>query len=260
MTRLGWFVVAGVGLLLAVSVGLDTTAAVDDGAPRADFVSPGRASAPVATPGPGTEPVHADDTDAAVATILERPLFSRDRRPVSAAVVAAQVDAPLPRLTGIVIGPDGARAFFAAADGGRAKVVAVGESLGPYRVTSIDAKGVRVEGVGEPRTLVLAFGPQAAPADPTQPPAEGAAAGGGAPLGLPQQQYDLNARTRPLLPGRGLRPFSQYPGLPSLGGPPPTLARPGENGLPEPQQGGQTPGSDGAPNPGGGRNPDTTAG
>jgi len=256
VTRLGWFLVAGTGLLLAAGVGLDTTAPVDDGAPRADFVPSARPQ-PAATPAPpGAEPVHADDTDAAVATILERPLFSRDRRPASAAAVAIQVDAPLPRLTGIVIGPEGARAFFAPTDGGRAKIVAVGGSLGPYRVTSIDATGVRIEGVGEPRTLVLAFGPQAVPTDAPLPTAEG----GGAPNGLPPQQYNLNARGRPLLPGRGLRPLGQYPGLPSLGAPPSPLQRPGENGLPEPPQGGQIPSPGTIPVPGTGRNADTTAG
>ena len=257
MTRLGWLLVAGVGALLAATVGLDATAPVDDGAPRADFVPPSR---PAPTAAPTAEPARADETDAQVATILERPLFSRDRRPASAAAVAAQVDAPLPRLTGIVIGPDGARAFFAPGDGGRAKVVAVGGSLGPYRVTSIDAKGVRVEGPGEPRTLVPAFGPQAASTDPTQPTAEGAAANGPPlngppPNGLPPQQYDLNARQRPPLPGRGIRPFGNYPGLPSLGGPP---GQPGSPSGPssEPPQGGQF------PDPGAGppRNADPTAG
>jgi hypothetical protein len=70
-------------------------------------------------------------------TLLARPLFSPDRRlaPMARSGPAA-ADEEIPRLTGIVIGPSGARAIFD--DGsGRPKIAAQGDHLGRFKVGTI---------------------------------------------------------------------------------------------------------------------------
>jgi hypothetical protein len=91
---------------------------------------------------------HSDRTDNWLATALARPLFSRDRRPTNDEPNAGAGTAlgALPRLTGVVIGPFGQSAIFAATDGGRPTVVTAGQTLGQYTVEKIEAGGVTVSG------------------------------------------------------------------------------------------------------------------
>jgi hypothetical protein len=71
------------------------------------------------------------------ATLLQRPLFSPNRRlapAVSGATLGASED--LPRLSGVVIGPAGARAILE--DGtGRQMSAATGDSIGRFKVGTI---------------------------------------------------------------------------------------------------------------------------
>jgi len=87
-----------------------------------------------------------DGTDKWLTTALARPLFSRDRRPTDAEPDTTGTIGSLPRLTGIVIGPFGQRAIFAATNGGRPTVLAVGKTLGAYRLEKIEPGGVTVSG------------------------------------------------------------------------------------------------------------------
>jgi general secretion pathway protein N len=78
--------------------------------------------------------------------VLARPLFNPDRRPVGQATAAAGEDAGLPRLSGIMITPDGKSAIFAPAGGGKPAVVAEGGSLGGYVVRTISLDEVVLAG------------------------------------------------------------------------------------------------------------------
>jgi len=160
VTRLGILMLGGTALVLLAAVALEKTTPLDDGAPAAEITHAGTATAQRQNTSTPAERV--DETDAQVSVILGRPLFSRDRRPEDAAVAVAAAAAELPRLTGIVIGPDGRHAFFAPVSGGKPTVVAEGGTLGAYKIVSITAGGVRVEGPGAPRVLTPAFGPPGA--------------------------------------------------------------------------------------------------
>jgi hypothetical protein len=70
------------------------------------------------------------------ASLSGRPLFSPDRRPPRPESGPAGAPEGIPRLTGIIIGPSGARAIFD--DGsGRAKVAAQGDTLGRFKIGTI---------------------------------------------------------------------------------------------------------------------------
>ena len=93
------------------------------GVVAAELAAPG--AAPVAVPPmPGRVPVAAaapagvGRVDGWVGTILARPLFSPSRRP--AATAAAAGPGGLPRLAGVIVGPEGKTVIFAAAGGRRA--------------------------------------------------------------------------------------------------------------------------------------------
>ncbi len=94
--------------------------------------------------GPRTVPVHVPvdaepDTDLLTdiaATLLERPLFSPNRRLAPTGFGSLGLAENLPRLSGIVTGPSGGTAIFD--DGsGRAKAVAAGDSVGRFKIGDI---------------------------------------------------------------------------------------------------------------------------
>lgn len=99
-------------------------------------------------------------------TILERPLFSPSRRPGRAAVASTAV----PRLAGIIIGPAGARAIFASADGSRAIIAAAGAHVGPYLIRLVSLTGVSVTGPNGPELLHPVYDHNA-PRGTAEPPA-----------------------------------------------------------------------------------------
>jgi hypothetical protein len=114
-----------------------------------------------------------DRSDAWVATILARPLFSRDRRPPDAKVASASDPGEgLPRLTGIAVSPAGRSAIFAGAAAGKPIVVGEGGSVGGYTVRAIAPGQVQVVGPGGARTLSPVFDPTlpAVTAEAPRPP------------------------------------------------------------------------------------------
>ena len=97
-------------------------------------------------------------------TILARPLFNASRRP------AGNASAPdiLPRLSAILIGPNGASAIFA--NGQKALVVAAGGAVAGDRVQSIDAAGVVLITAAGPVTLHPRYASGTAAPAATAPP------------------------------------------------------------------------------------------
>ncbi|HYZ34539.1 MAG TPA: hypothetical protein VE684_19920 [Crenalkalicoccus sp.] len=122
------------------------------------------------------------------ATALERPLFAADRRPVAEQrpAVATGGGRDLPRLTGVLVGPTGGTAIFAAAaDGARPIVLREGDSLGAFEVKTILVGQVMLVGPEGEQVLRPSFGPRsegtaARPAAlaPARPAAQVTTAGG----------------------------------------------------------------------------------
>jgi hypothetical protein len=77
----------------------------------------------------------ADSVENFAAAALARPLFRQDRRPPAADSPDAAPEEP-PRLTGIIIGPNGRRAIFEDPSG-RSKVAAPGDRVGRFTVAAI---------------------------------------------------------------------------------------------------------------------------
>ena len=122
---------------------------------------------------------------------LERPLFSRSRRPVTTTTAGPRQ----PRLAGIVVGPRDARAIFAGDNGARGVVAAVGQQAGDWKVLAISAKGVEVSGPNGTHTL-----------QPARDPTGNTGGSGGAPA-VPEHPSILD-----LLRSRTLTlPFGQPP-------------------------------------------------
>ena len=122
---------------------------------------------------PGPASILADRSPGWVETILARPLFNADRRPVAAAAMAlAGPNAgTLPRLAGLVITPGARYAIFAAGDGGKQVAVAEGGRIGAYTVGRIDNAGVSVTGPGGEHVIHPSFatGSESAAADKAPP-------------------------------------------------------------------------------------------
>lgn len=136
------------------------------------------ATAPMtATPPPAVvaeRPAEAPDHTAEwVTTILERPLFSPDRRPSGEIPVAASRRTPdgLPRLAGVLVGPFGRSAIFAV-EGGKPLVVTEGAHVSAWTVSSIAVGTVQVSGPGGVLILHPSFQSLSASATPTpfEPP------------------------------------------------------------------------------------------
>jgi hypothetical protein len=171
MSRPAFFGLAllAAGLLTVLALELDAGAPAEEasgGPPR----HPPRAQ-PRAAP---EDPV--DHTEEWAQTSLARPLFSRDRRPTPVAAKAGggPVVTALPRLTGVLVGPFGRRAIFAATAGGKPSVIEEGGSLGPYKVEAIAPGHVTIAGPEGEHELQPAFDAaarQAMAAEiPTPPP------------------------------------------------------------------------------------------
>jgi hypothetical protein len=108
--------------------------------------------AQLASPPP---PAHVDAPPASLspaallATILARPLFLPGRQPIDQNQPAPQATAAtgLPRLAGVMIGPFGRSAIFAAPSAADTSiVVGIGARIGLYQVVEITVGEVRVHG------------------------------------------------------------------------------------------------------------------
>lgn len=110
-------------------------------------------NAPAAKPVPGS--VDPDWLE----TVLARPLFAPDRRPLPGVSVT---DPGLPRLSGIIDTSDGARAIFQTDSDGKRTVVRAGDKLGNWAVASIEPDGIHLERPGERMVLNPRFASPAA--------------------------------------------------------------------------------------------------
>lgn len=78
---------------------------------------------------------------------MARPLFSQNRRPLADnAVAAVSVPYSLPRLTGVIVGPDGGFAIFASAASGKPTIVRPGDRLGTAVIETIATGQVNLRG------------------------------------------------------------------------------------------------------------------
>jgi hypothetical protein len=136
---------------------------------------------------PATAPALASaDVQGWVTTILERPLFAPDRRPVSSAAPAAVASQGVPRLAGVVFTPEGRRAIFAAGTDGKQIALAENGRIGIFTVSRIDADAVTVAGPDGSILLRPSFAtgaaaaarPVAAPPSAARPPPQGNAPSG----------------------------------------------------------------------------------
>ncbi len=147
---------ATLAILLVAGAGLAATLAWELGAlaPTPVLVAP-RPRAAVAAAPPEAAPDHTSEW---VAAILARPVFSPDRRPASAVASAPGERLPegLPRLAGVLVGPFGRSAIFAA-DGRKPLVVGEGGHIDAWTVRTIAADTVQVSGPGGARTLHPSF-------------------------------------------------------------------------------------------------------
>ncbi len=158
-------------------------------------------------------------------TALRRPLFAPDRRSASPPPSPEQPPAApatpedLPRLTGVMVGPGGRAAIFAAAEtGAKPAVLREGGFLGPYEVTRIAEGRVTVLGpegerVLRPSHLPRTGGPDARPPAATPWPALAASASLGETALWPMWTGGrAQGTTSPASPG--LRQAQPPPGFP----------------------------------------------
>ena len=149
MNRLPFIAAVTLAFVLAAIVLLEYRGAGDRGAAlTASQLAPVRAEPPARLPANAAS-ASAASLGAQVQTILDRPLFSPSRRPGRAAIASTE----LPRLAGIIIGPRGARAIFAAPGEDRAIIAGPGTRAGPYLVRAVGAIGVSVIGPDGPELL-----------------------------------------------------------------------------------------------------------
>lgn len=191
MSRAGF---AGLGFCAAALGGL---IALELSGIEGDQVTSSAASAAAARwhPAPPVPtPPAPDRTQEWAATALARPLFSPDRRPVPeprmAAAAGGSGGGDLPRLTGVLVGPSGQTAIFAAAsEGAKPIVVRVGDSLGGFQVKAILAGEVTLMGPEGEQILRPSFAPHGPAARPAAPapasPAQPAVIPGLAPAAIP---------------------------------------------------------------------------
>ena len=104
-----------------------------------------------------------------IATVLSRPLFTTDRRPVAPAAAAAATTGPqaLPRLAGIVVSPSGRSAIFAGnldQSPEHSAVVVEGAAIGLWRVVAIRSDAVDISGPQGERTVKPSYSDDPPPA------------------------------------------------------------------------------------------------
>ncbi len=158
--------------------------------------------APPSTAAAGGQAIAADAA-AQAASIMARPLFRIDRRPLAkdAQIVVSSQFTDLPRLAGILLSSDARKAMFQAAANDKTIVVGEGETVGNWRVRAISADSVTLEGPGGTRRLGPKFAPNsAAPLPMSQPVPQGQmsvsnSATPAAPMSQPASQGQLSVRS-----------------------------------------------------------------
>ena len=205
-------ILAGISVLLLAVLALEWTGGGEEPVVRAPAIHKPSAAAP--TDG------EARDTSEWADTILARPLFSSSRRPPKVAKGAGTAGAPMPRLAGIMITPQGRHAIFAPEGGGKQLVLAEGASVNDVAIRSIQPDRVIL---ASGTVLMLAYDKQRGTGTTTQPfvpiqpnlPQPGFApnAGGLNPTGLNPMGIGPNGGP---FPNRGFpnpRMLGQFPGV-----------------------------------------------
>ncbi len=198
MSRLLPLVLAGCAALLLVLIGVELVPAAPTPLVRRLTRAAHPAAARVAAP---------DESARWAETVLARPLFSPQRRPPAPAAAAAQAATTLPRLSGILVGPGGARAIFAPDGGGKPIVLSPGARLDGGVIRAIGVGGVVLARAGGEQVLRPRFdaATAAVPASPPnflQPLLRAAPQGLVDPAAAPSDPNDLP----------GITPFAR-PGL-----------------------------------------------
>jgi hypothetical protein len=153
MTRAMPIALAVAAVVLIATIGLEL--GVDSGEAGAlSGLAPRPAKPALPEPSAGSQ----DRGQEWAATILARPLFNRDRRPVAnPGDNAPQTTKGLPRLAGILVSPLGRTAIFAASDGGKPIAVPEGGRLGELIVQAIEFGQVTMSGPEGQRILQPSF-------------------------------------------------------------------------------------------------------
>lgn len=201
MTQRALWGLGAVGLVLAGTIALELTGIVaDDGGmnPSPLRAAPARpAAVPAALAAPS-----ADGRQAWVATMLARPLFAVGRRPTPGPAGIAAAPAALPRLAGVLVNGVDRNAIFAATDGRRPVVAAIGAQVGDWTVQSIEAGQVTLSGPGGTQVLRPSF-------DPRRDSGPAVGANGIDPGSAPAAPFAAATEIMPSL--RGLPGFSGAP-------------------------------------------------
>lgn len=189
MMRAGTLGLSALALLLAAGIAVQWQAA------PTETVVP-RAAVPAARPGGGGPGTPDENLRAAWLTAaLERPLFTASRHPPARAPAVPQAGpAALPRLAGVLAGPFGRRAIFAAPEGGKPLVVGEGDSIGGYRVRAIADGAVTLESADRVLRLRPSFATATGPVASATPP--------DLPSGLPPGILPEDIANTPPTPGR----------------------------------------------------------
>lgn len=162
---------AGLGL---IALGLSATIAFELVQRQAGPVATSTGASHVVINGVHSRAAVRTDVEARLSEILDRPMFSPDRRPGG---VGKKSVSGLSRLTGIVIAGSRKLAIFAASPGGRPVVAEEGSRVNAYEVRTINDTGVTVVGPGGITVMMPVFDPTpprlvpkpAAPTRPEQP-------------------------------------------------------------------------------------------
>ena len=135
--------------------------------------APPQTSSPITAPMITTAPLDAQaGRDAEwVRIILDRPLFTAGRRPPAGAAAARPSAAPMPRVAGIIVEGGQRRVIFAASnEKAYPLVLQEGAELNGFKIVSIEAGQVTLQGPNGLRVLRPSFDPNPAPVPaPPQP-------------------------------------------------------------------------------------------
>jgi hypothetical protein len=143
-------------MLSATVIGVEVWIGAGQGA-EIETAAASAGSVPTRAGSPDVPGLHVADKGAVdqwVGTILGRPLFAADRRPVPGYATA---HAGLPRLAGVIAGPTDAVAIFEAGNGAKPLAVHAGEQVNGWHLTLIDAETVTLQKDGVNTVLRPAF-------------------------------------------------------------------------------------------------------
>jgi hypothetical protein len=150
MLRLAFMAMGGLALILGCIVAGEAWSAHGGGdTPVVSGRSPALRLATVAPASPARTGVWA-------AAVLARPLFTPSRRPPAVAATAGPLGQTLPRLTGIMVSPEGRLAIFAPVSG-KPIVVQPGQRLGRFTVRNIARDQVTVLGPAGMEIIHIAY-------------------------------------------------------------------------------------------------------